>query len=400
MPATSGELREANLARALRTLHLREGELTRARLAHELRVTRATAGALAAELAELGLVVEIAASPTGRRGRPTTRLVPAAGAPVVAALEIAVDAVRTAVVGLGGRLDLTASASLDRHDVGHVLDVARGQLHDCLAALGRRCAGVGVAVYGLVEHGSGRVVLAPNLGWRNIELRAPLDLPTGLPVRIDNVARLAALAEARRGQARGHGSVLYLQAAVGLGGAVLLDGQPVRGSNGFAGELGHLPLGHDDRPCRCGARGCWETEVDQLALARAADRDATPAQAATVAAAVLADAAGNDPGARRALERTAVVFGRGLGALVNANDPDRIVLGGYLRDLYRAAPALIGRAMAEAAMHSHRGRLPPVTPSTLAADGGLLGAAEALFDDALGQPTVLATHTATARRTT
>jgi predicted NBD/HSP70 family sugar kinase len=393
MPATPGDLREANLARALRTLHLNEGELTRAALAHELRVTRATASVLTSELQEMGLVVEIAASPTGRRGRPTTRLMPAGGAPVVLALEVSVDTVRTAVVGLGGHLEVVASTPLERRDVLHLLGLARDQLRDQLAAWGRRCAGVGVAVYGLVELGSGQLVQAPNLGWTHVDLSTHLDLPPGLPVRIDNIAHLAALAEARRGAARGHGNVLYLHSTIGLGGAVILDGQPIRGANGFAGEFGHLPFGRGDRPCRCGARGCWETEVDQLALARAAGRDATPANAATMAAAVLADAAGNHPAARRALGHIAAVFGRGLGALVNANDPDRIVLSEHLSDLYRAAPELIERSMREAAMRSHRDRLPPVVPGALAAEGGLLGAAEALFDDALGRPTALARHT-------
>ena len=388
IPSTSDQLREANLARALRSLHRAGGELTRTRLARDLRVTRATAGALATGLGQLGLVVETAAAPTGRRGRPTTRLVPATDGPVVVTLELAVDAVRTAVVGLGGRVESSTSESLDRQDAGYVVELARAELHRVLRALGRRCAGVGVAVYGLVDHSSGGVIAAPNLGWQNVDLLAGLGLASGMPVCVDNVAHLAALAEARRAA----GNMLYVHAAVGVGGALVLDGRPVRGRNGFAGEYGHLPLGHGDRPCRCGGRGCWETEVDQLALARAAGHRASAKTAAGLVADVLAAFAARDPVARQAVEQVGAAFGRGLGALVNVHDPDEIVLAGHASDLYEAVPARIERAMRRAVMRARSDRLPPIRRSALGQDGALLGAAEALFDDAIARPTVLADH--------
>ena len=390
IPSTSDQLREANLARALRSLHRSGGELTRTRLASDLRVTRATAGALASGLGQLGLVVESAAAPTGRRGRPTTRLVPATDGPVVVALVLAVDAVRTAVVGLGGRVESAASESLDRQDAGRVVELARVELHSLLRTLGRRCAGVGVAVYGLVDKASGGVVVAPNLGWQDVDLLAGLKLASGMPVCVDNVAHLAALAEARRAQ----GDMLYVHAAVGVGGALVLDGRPVRGRNGFAGEYGHLPLGHGDRSCRCGGRGCWETEVDQLALVRAAGRRPSAKTAAGVAADVFAAFAAGDLVARSAVERVGVAFGRGLGALVNVHDPDEIVLAGHASDLYEAVPARVERAMRKAVMRARSDRLPLIRRSALGQDGALLGAAEALFDDAIARPTVLAEHTA------
>lgn len=394
IPSTAAQLREGNLSRALRWLHLAEGESTRAGLARALAVTPATAGVLAGELVRMGLVVESAATPSGQRGRPTTRLVPAPGGPVMVAVELGIDSVRVAEVSLGGRVKQVAIAPLRRRDAGHVLALARTHLRDRLAALGQRCAGIGVAAYGLVERGSATVVLAPNLGWRDVDLRPLLDVPTGLPVHVDNVARLAARAEVQRGSAQGASTALYIHAAVGLGGALVLDGEPASGRGGLAGEYGHLPLGAQQRACHCGARGCWETEVDQLAFARAANRRAIPSTASREAQALFAAAAAGDRPARGAVDQVARALGRGLGALVNVHDPDLIVLAGHAAELQRVARASVEHAMRAAVMPAHRDRLPPVRSSSLSADAALLGAADVLFERAIHQPASLTAHTA------
>jgi predicted NBD/HSP70 family sugar kinase len=213
-----------------------------------------------------------------------------------------------------------------------------------------------------------------------------------LPVLIDNVAHLSALADARRGCGRGLDCVLYLHAAVGLGGALVLDGSPLRGRRGFAGEYGHLPLGERGLPCRCGGQGCWETEVDQLALARAAGSATSPHAAAATAAALLARA-GTDAQARHAVHEVARGLGRGIGALVNAHDPDLVVLAGHAAAVLDAAPGVVHQTAAQAALRVHRSALPPIVPTAFGENGGLLGAAESLFDRLLENPVALATRT-------
>jgi predicted NBD/HSP70 family sugar kinase len=392
IPSTAVELRRAGLVRALRAVHAADGQLTRARLARELGCTRATAAALVADLAELGLVTEGTAAPSGRRGRPSTALAPAPGGPVVVVLEIAVDAVRDAAVRLGGRPGDVRATPLASQEPDRVLAVARTALRERVRAAGRRCAGVAISMYGIVEQPTGVVSSAPNLGWDDVDVLPRLGVPPDLPVLVDNVAHLSALADARRGRGRGLGCVLYLHAAVGLGGALVLDGSPLRGRRGFAGEYGHLPLGKRGLPCRCGARGCWETEVDQLALARAAG-SAAPSHAAAATAAALLARAGTDAQARHAVHEVARGLGRGIGALVNAHDPDLVVLAGHAAAVLDAAPDVVRDAAGHAALRVHRGALPPIVPTAFGEDGGLLGAAESLFDRLLEDPVALATRT-------
>jgi predicted NBD/HSP70 family sugar kinase len=392
IPSTASELRRAGLVRALRAVHAAHGHLTRAQLARELGCTRATAGVLVSDLTDLGLVTEEVAAPSGRRGRPSPAVAPAARGPVVVALEIAVDAVRAATFGLGGRLGEVRATPFASPEVDAVVAAARDVLHGRLAAVGRRCAGVAISMYGIVEQPSGLVASAPNLGWDAVDVLPRLGLPPRLPVLVDNVAHLSALADARRGRGQGVRSVLYLHAAVGLGGALVLDGVPLRGRRGFAGEYGHLPLGRHDLPCRCGARGCWETEVDQLALARAAGVAASPHTAAATAADLLAGA-GTDPRARRAVDEVAGALGRGIGALVNVHDPDMVVLAGHAAALLDAAADAVREGARQAALRVHRGTPPPIAATTFGTDGGLVGAAESLLDRLLDDPVALATHT-------
>lgn len=388
--STTADLRSAHLSSALRAVHEADVPLTRAGLGRRLGCVRATVAALVSDLDSLDLVQERTAPATGRRGRPSAHLGPADQGPVVVALEITTHAVRIATVPIGGAACDVAEEPLLQRNVDAVLRTARALLERRLATLAGRLAGVGVAVHGLVDHGSGRLLSAPGLGWSDLDLDVlrRLGLPADHRARIDNIANYSALAESIRGRARGVGTVLYLHAAVGLGGALLAHGRTIAGRRGLAGEYGHLPFGAVEGPCRCGNRGCWETSVDQLALAHAAGRDATPWTAETVAAEVLAD---DSRSARDAVQRTATALGRGIGALVTAVDPDLVLLAGHAAALHAAASEQVHEAAAAACFPLHRHDLPPIEASGLGTDAGLVGAAESVFAVLLDDLTQLAT---------
>lgn len=105
------------------------------------------------------------------------------------------------------------------------------------------------------------------LGWGRVDLTG-LTAGTGLPLLVGNDATLAGVAEARTGAAAGHATALHLLVDVGIGGALIVDGRPVAGEGGSGGEYGHMPFGDRSLRCPCGARGCWDLEVDGRALAR------------------------------------------------------------------------------------------------------------------------------------
>jgi predicted NBD/HSP70 family sugar kinase len=177
---------------------------------------------------------------------------------------------------------------------------------------------------------------------------------------------------------------------------LLTEGLPVTGAHGSAGEFGHMPLTGGDEPCRCGSVGCWELDAGARGLLRAAglpERGDRMVRAEQVIA-----AAGTDPGCGRALARVAEALGRGIGALVNAQDPEAVGLSGLAAVLYQAAPAEVRAGYLTALMRFRRSDPPALLPSTLAGLGALTGASELVFDAFL-TPRGLGAWSAAARKT-
>jgi predicted NBD/HSP70 family sugar kinase len=198
-----------------------------------------------------------------------------------------------------------------------------------------RCQGVGVAFPGMLDRSGDVVVHAPALGWRDVALREPLATSLGLPVVMENAVKAWALAQvwALRGEPR-LGDMVFVNVSDGVGVGVVIGGEVLRGRHNVAGEFGHLPLSVDGPRCACGAAGCWEAYVSNLAtLARYVGRPVEPGQPVPAEVArltvedVVARARGGDARALAALLATAHYLGLGLASIVNALDPARLHRG-------------------------------------------------------------------------
>jgi predicted NBD/HSP70 family sugar kinase len=386
---TSAELRAHNLARLLRAVHDGAGQLTRAELTRQLAMARGTATVLVRDLAGRQLIEELPSPADVRvqrtRGRPTG--VPSAHpyGPVALAVDLRDDSFTLASFELTGRgavLDRqerdTRSGTAMLADVAARLTIRRRQF-------GGRVIGIGVAVPSPL---SGGTMVQPTLSdWQDVDVAGVLSRltaeeagPTG-PVLAGNDATLAGLAEARRGVLRGVSVALHLHVATGIGGVLLVDGRPVTGARGSAGEFGHMPLAGGSGPCRCGSTGCWELDAGARGLLRAAglgEQGDRMVQATRVIA-----AAAQDPGYARALAQVAGALGRGIGALVNAQDPEVVGLSGLAAEVIAAAPDAVQTAYLAALMRFRRPQAPALLPSTLGDLGTLTGASELVFDDFL-----------------
>ncbi|MGD0606251.1 MAG: ROK family transcriptional regulator [Streptosporangiaceae bacterium] len=389
---TSAELRAHNLARLLRAVHDGAGQLTRAELTRQLALARGTATVLVRELAGRQLIEE-RPSPADApadvrvqrtRGRPTG--VPSAhpAGPVAFAVDLRDDSFTLAVFELTGR-----SRVLDRAERGASSGTAMmaevaARLRLRRRQFGHRVVGVGVAVPSPVDGGT---MVQPTLAdWQDVDVAAAFG-PAGLagepvlaeePVLAGNDATLAGLAEARRGVLRGVSVALHLHVAVGIGGVLLVGGRPVTGARGSAGEFGHMPLASGLEACRCGSAGCWELDAGARGLLRAAGR-AEQGDRMLAAEQVIA-AAATDPRCGMALTQVAGALGRGIGALVNAQDPEVVGLSGLAAEMLAAAPAAVQAAYLAALMRFRRPQAPPLLPSTLGDLGVLTGASELVFD--------------------
>lgn len=367
----------------LRVVHARPG-VARSDMAAVLGLSSGLASDLVARLVAARQLSEGDPVPTGARGRPTRSLGPHPDGPLVAVAAIAHEDWRVEAVQLGG----TVVADLcGRHDrrLGSTVTAVREALGEICRVYPGRVRAFAVSVPGTVS--ATRLVQAPNLGWQGVELG------TLVPAAADSVGLLAgndatfsALGELTRGVAAGSTSSLHLFMDSGVGGALVDGGRVTTGAHGMAGEFGHMPFGSRRRLCRCGAHGCWNTELDGAALARALGR-AAPVDEVSFSRVVLADAQAGDRRARGAAGRAAAALGRGTAGLVNATDAELVVLSGLAAELLRTAPERLLRAYRDGLMQTLAIEPPELVAGALGDRGPIVGAMEAAFDHVLaGRP--------------
>lgn len=323
---TNEEVRQQNLSAVLRLVHA-EGTLSRSHIGAATGLNRSTVTGLVTELIDLGLVREASTAPTGRVGRPSLG-VAADDAVVALSVRAEPDAVTVALVGLGG-----AVHSRVRHDLSAAPSPRRfGQITASLvdgmrADIDRhyRLVGAGVAIPGLVDD-SGAVLVAPPLGWKRENIGRRLEDALGMRIAVGNDASVGAMAEARFGVGRGAQNMLYLSGSVnGIGGGLVFDGALLRGTSGFAGELGHTVVNPTGARCACGRRGCLGVEVNpgpvlELLGRRKLDEDELDIELGIV----------HDHRVLAEVGRQADVLSIALTNFVNAFAPEVVVLSGYL----------------------------------------------------------------------
>ncbi len=373
---------------------------TRAVLTAELGVTRATAGAVAAELETLGLI-RVDTRPTveaGSQGRPSHRLQVAPDGPVVLAAQVHADGFRAALVGLGGRIVATTPGCMTvPADPAHVLGLVVEAGVELLKSSGRDCVGAGLAVPSAVAEPEGTALNPLHLAWpagapvRDVfaeQIAAHgVTGPSGAPVAsfVGNDVNVAALAEHRHGAGRGAQHLLVVATGHrGVGGALVLDGRLHTGSSGLALEVGHLTVNPEGRPCHCGSRGCLDVEVDPVAFLEAAGRPTGPEVSLLDSSARLLRTQYDDPLVRSAAEALIDRLGLGLAGLVNVLNPDRIALGGLHRYLFEADPERLRAVVADRSLWGRSGSVPILSCSL--DHNSLVGAAELAWQPVLDDP--------------
>jgi predicted NBD/HSP70 family sugar kinase len=394
--ARQGSVRDHNLGLVLSRVVDSPAPVSRADVAAATGLTRSTVSSLVEVLVAADLVTEVGPERRvgGGAGRPGIGLVASRRRVAGLGLELNVDYLAACVLDLAGQVRHREVVPRDLRGttparaVGALAALARSAVG---GAEGERLTitGAAVALPGLVHAPDGLLRLAPNLGWRDVDVTGLLAREpslAGLAGRgalvVDNEANLAALgelADARRRPvvAGSRTSFLYVSGEIGVGAGIVLDGQIFRGGHGWGGEIGHLPVDPDGPPCRCGSRGCLEQYAGREAVLRAAG---------LASVAELVTAAGD--GRPRALDALATA-GRALGiavsSAVNVVDVSTVVLGGLYADL---AEWLAPCVEAEIAARVLAQAWSPVTirVCSLGGDAAILGAAGSVVRSVVQNP--------------
>lgn len=223
--------------------------------------------------------------------------------------------------------------------------------------------GVGVSLPGRVDYAAQKLVFAPNLGWRDVDLKTPLERATGLPVQIENAANACALSEVWAGPYEGVQDLIAVTVSEGIGTGVIVNGHLVRGPSGAAGEFGHVPLNDDGPPCGCGSRGCWEVYASNAAAIRnyngglggngaGANKKRSSASISSFNDLLLLVDRG-DVKAAEVIDQMACYLGSGIAMLVNGLAPSVItIVGEVTRAWDRVGPIVERVVCARAKTHA------------------------------------------------
>ncbi len=273
------------------------------------------------------------------------------------------------------------------------LQAIRSALDTLIAqSAGKAIAGIGICAPGPLDPATGLIINPPNLPcWRNYPLAATVAGLYDLPVKVDNDANAAALAEARWGAGRGYCNVFYATIGTGIGTGIILDGRIFHGRTGAAGEGGHVSIDYDGPICKCGKPGCIEALAAGPAIARharemlAADSgrasmllDLAQGDASAVTSEMVGQACdAGDALALAVVWKTVCYLSIWLASIVDLLDPDVIVMGGGVSNM-------LGRYLGEIRERLPRYCVNPrchevlVVPARYGTDAGIAGGA-ALF---------------------
>ncbi|MEA1960890.1 MAG: ROK family protein [Bacillota bacterium] len=251
--------------------------------------------------------------------------------------------------------------------------------------------GVAAGCPGPLDFSRGMIPQTPNLNWTGFEIRQALSDKLQCPVFLDNDANMAALGEYCYGEGKGCKHLLYMTISTGIGGGIILDGEVYRGTDGGAGEFGHMVVNPFGPNCRCGGTGCLEAVASGTALARDAQILIDEGKGQGIAKCcmnqpVTARAVGEaarqgDEDALDLIKRASMYLGMALSSLVNVFNPEKIVLGGGvaigMQDLLLGS---LRSYIKEHVFSLHQKKL-GVEITSMGEEGVLLGCAAAVFNN-------------------
>lgn len=342
--ASSEVVRDINRRIVLNLIRTRQ-PISRADLARVSGLQRSTISLIVEELIQENWVLE---GPTGRlpRGRRPTFL-RLNDERVIIGVDLRPIQTTVAVADVNGRFSFQEAMETPA-DPGRAMDeLVRRIQHVVRLCHGKKIEGIGISLPGRYDRAQDRLLFAPNLKWRDVDIRNPIVEATGLEVELENAANACVLAAVWFDRMESCRNLAAVTVSEGIGTGLLINGQLARGLSSMAGEFGHVALDPDGPLCGCGSRGCWEVFAsNRAALRYYLESSAEPDGLGFLDLLRLADQ--GDARAARALETMAHYLGRGMRMIVAGLAPERIVVVGDLtRSWHRFGPVIESEVRAQ-----------------------------------------------------
>jgi predicted NBD/HSP70 family sugar kinase len=280
-----------------------------------------------------------------------------------------------AMVDLNGRLISRSVATLS-HDAGASTDLILDVMSRMKAGLGpMSIEGIGVSVPGRLNPHTDQLLFAPNLQWRDFDLRGAIEKRMKLPVHVANAAIACLLAQLTFHRDAGNRDAVLITTSEGVGAAIFANGSVITGHDGMAGEFGHISIDPQGPECACGRRGCWEVFASCRAALRYF-RELQPQDRAVTFAELLNLAEEGNRHAGSALERQAREIGQGLRIIVASLSPAVVYIAGEVTSAWHRYRPVIEKAVKGITIAGSPPAIVPIPDGDLAR---LRGAAALVF---------------------
>ncbi|CAM3959267.1 ROK family protein [Mesobacillus thioparans] len=241
-------------------------------------------------------------------------------------IDIGVNYILAVLTDLKGQIIVEKSQNLTRTSYSAIMNNVQTMIQSLMENMPESrygIVGIGVGVPGIVNK-EGSVLLAPNLGWTNIQLKEDLEKMFNVPIIIENEANAGAVGEQQFGAGQDYENILYVSAGIGIGVGIILNNELYQGKSGFSGEMGHMIIELNGKHCNCGSRGCWEAYASENALLEMAGENIDSLES------LIELAQNGEKSAIDLFEKIGQYLGFGINNIINTFNPDQVIIGNRL----------------------------------------------------------------------
>jgi len=303
----------------------RDAPLSRAQVSITTGLNKGTVSSLVAELVNEDLIYEIGPGKSSGGRRPVLLMFQNQSGYAIG-IDIGVNYLLGTLTDLSGSIIEKIEINTNDTIVDNVLNVLYKLISDLIALSPKASYGVigiGIGVPGIVNE-NGKVLFAPNLDWKDIDLKHKIEDMFNIPVQIENEANAGAYGERMFGKGKNSKNMIYLSVGIGIGSGLIINDRIYKGNNGYSGESGHMSIENNGTKCTCGNRGCWELFASEKAVVRRAEQ--VFSEKLSLKDLVL-KASNNDPRAISIFHEVGGYLGQGITNMVNIFNPELVVIG-------------------------------------------------------------------------
>lgn len=308
-----------------------QAPLSRADISQQLGLTKGTISSLVNELLAENICYETGPGVSSGGRRPVMLLFnECAGYSI--GIDLGVNYILGVLTDLSGNIVQEKMKTINNMDYGMAMIATKKLIQfllDSAPTSHYGVVGIGIAVPGIVSNGGDHILLAPNLGWKNIHLKQEIEKEYNLPVVIENEANAGAYGEKRFGAGKEFENLIYLSAGIGLGVGFILNNELYRGAEGFSGEMGHMIIDIHGKECSCGSAGCWELYASEQALLNQA-KDVKSINQAELNLESLVQLATENEEINSLFAQIGRYLGFGMTNIINTFNPQQIIIGNRL----------------------------------------------------------------------